>query len=103
LELANASGPVTQQLPLFRPRVVILALIQRAHSFYRVGETHHNARISDAVVDRIRDRHEDDGLGYKALSAEFGLSVNTVRKICTYERRAHTPEEWRRITVPAGK
>lgn len=99
----SKTSPRSQQLPLFRPRVVILSLIQRAHSFYRVGENHHNARISDAVVDRIRDRHEDDGIGYKDLAVEFGISINTIRKICSYERRAHTPELYRRVTIPAGQ
>ena len=65
----------------------------------RIGEGHHNSRISDAVVDQIRDRHEEDGLGYVALAAEFNLSKNTVRKICTYERRAQTLVRWRRQKV----
>ena len=79
-----------------RRRYVILAYNDQGR---RIGEQHHNARIPDAIVDRIRDRHEDDGLGYKALSFEFSLSVNTIRKICTYERRAQTPERWKRVAV----
>jgi ribosome-binding protein aMBF1 (putative translation factor) len=96
LELANASGPVTSPGPILKRRVVIIALNDQGK---RIGETHHNARITDVVVDRIRDRHEDDGLGYKALAAEFNLSVNTIRKICTYERRAQTPERWKRVII----
>lgn len=77
-------------------RVIILAFNDQGK---RIGETHHNARIPNIVVDRIRDRHEDDGLGYKALAIEFSLSVNTIRKICTYERRAQTPVRYKRVKV----
>lgn len=75
-------------------RVIVVAINECGK---RIGETHHNAHISDVIVDRIRDRHEDDGLGYVALAAEFNLSKNTIRKICTYERRAQTPMRWKRI------
>lgn len=74
--------------------VIIIAINEYGK---RIGETHHNARIPDAIVDAIRDRHEDDGLGYIALAKEFNLSKNTIRKICTYERRAQTPVRWKRI------
>jgi len=63
----------------------------------RIGETHHNAWISDAIVDQIRERHEDDGWGYVRLSREFGIALTTVRKICTYERRAQTPARWKTL------
>jgi hypothetical protein len=63
----------------------------------RIGESHHNASIPDAVVDQIRERHEDDGWGYKRLSREFGIALTTVRKICTYERRAQTPDRWKTL------
>lgn len=63
----------------------------------RIGETHHNALISDAQVDRMRDRHEDDGAGYRKIAREFGVALTTVRKICTYERRAQTPDRWKTI------
>jgi hypothetical protein len=62
----------------------------------RIGETHHNARIPDVVVERIRDRHEYGHLGYVALSREFGIALTTVRKICTYERRAGRVERWKK-------
>lgn len=65
----------------------------------RIGETHHNAHIPDALIDRMRDRHEDDGLGSRKISREFGVPVTTVRKILTYERRAQTAERWKTIRV----
>ena len=68
----------------------------------RVGETHHNARISDAIVDQIRDRHEDYGCGYLQLAREFGISKNTIRKICTYQGRAQTPVRYKTVKVAHG-
>lgn len=65
----------------------------------RIGETHHNARLSDATVDRIREMHEDEGLGYKKIAKELGLSRHTVRDICRYTRRAQTAENWKKIEV----
>jgi hypothetical protein len=61
----------------------------------RIGETHHNASIPDLVVEQIRDRHEYDGITYRALVAEFSLSLNTISKILTYQRRAQTPVRWK--------
>jgi len=61
----------------------------------RIGETHHNALISDDVVDQIRARHEDHRKGYHEISMEFDIALTTVRKICTYERRAQTPDRWK--------
>jgi hypothetical protein len=71
----------------------------------RIGETHHNhnALISDAVVDRMRDRHELGGLGYKKIAREFNIALTTVKKICTYERRAQTAERWKTIKVYESK
>jgi DNA invertase Pin-like site-specific DNA recombinase len=68
----------------------------------RIGETHHNSHISDAVVDQMRDRHEDGGLGYRKIAREFNVALTTVRKICTYERRAQTPERWKTLRIPVN-
>lgn len=78
------------------PRVVIVAYNE---SGIRIGETHHNARIPDVLVDRIRELHEDEGWGYVAISQELNLSLTAVRKICTYERRAQTPVRWKRVKL----
>jgi hypothetical protein len=63
----------------------------------RIGETHHNAHISNDVVDQIRSAHEDSRRGYLEISSEFDIALTTVRKICTYERRAQTPERWKTL------
>jgi DNA invertase Pin-like site-specific DNA recombinase len=69
----------------------------------RIGATHHNAVLSDALVDQMRNSHEDGGLGYKKISRELNLARTTVRKICTYERRAQTPARWKSIRVVHNK
>jgi hypothetical protein len=67
----------------------------------RIGQHHHNAWIPDVIVDLIRCGHEDYGWGYKQLCEIFMLRKTTVRKICTYERRAQTPVRYitRRVAI----
>jgi DNA invertase Pin-like site-specific DNA recombinase len=64
---------------------------------YRIGSSHHNARIPDDVVDKIRDLHEDEAIGYRRLAKMFNLTRSCVQKICNYERRAQTPDKWKTI------
>lgn len=64
---------------------------------YRIGSSHHNARLSDETVDQIRDMHEDMSFGYRKIAKLLGLSRHVVAKICRYERRAQTPDRWKRV------
>jgi hypothetical protein len=64
---------------------------------YRIGSSHQNATIPDHIVDDIRDMHEDQGIGYRKLAIVFGLTRGTIAKICTYERRAQTPDRYKTI------
>jgi DNA invertase Pin-like site-specific DNA recombinase len=64
---------------------------------YRIGASHHNARIPDSVIDQIRDLHEDQAVGYRRLAKMFNLPRSCVQKICNYERRAQTPDRWKTI------
>jgi len=64
---------------------------------YRIGISHHNARIPDEIIDQIRDLHEDLGIGYRKLAKQFNLTRSAVQKICNYERRAQTPDRWKKI------
>lgn len=64
---------------------------------YRIGSSHHNAKIPDEIVDAIRDMHEDHGVGYRKLAVIFNLPRGTIQKICTYERRAQTPDRWKTV------
>jgi len=89
----EGSGAAVRQAYV-RPVSVTVAVNELGR---RIGESHHNAVISDALVDEMRARHEDDGLGYRKISREFKVALTTVRKICTYERRAQTAERWKVI------
>jgi AraC-like DNA-binding protein len=75
-------------------RSVLVALNE---SRRRIGETHHNARIADIVVNRIRELHEEYLLSYGAIAAMLSLSRHYVAKVCRYERRAQVPKEWKRV------
>lgn len=63
-----------------------------------IGETHHNARLTDAEVELIRSLHEE-GMSYSALVAKFDVSKSTVADICKYRRRAQTPAKWKTIST----
>lgn len=69
----------------------------------RIGESHHNCKHSDQVVDRIRDMHEVLGMSYKSISQETGISWHTVKRICRYERRAQICERWKKVEVEAAE
>lgn len=75
-------------------KTVIIAVNEQG---YRIGSSHHNCRISDETVDRLRDLHEEELLGYRKLAKMFGLPRSVVQKICNYERRAQTPDRWKRV------
>lgn len=74
----------------------LVAVNERGHP---IGEFHHNARLSDAQVDRIRELHEDEGLGYKRIAKLLGISRNTVHGICVYKRRAESIAGWKKLSV----
>jgi hypothetical protein len=67
---------------------------------YRVGDSHHNAKLPDAVVVRARDLHEFEGVQApeiaRRLGVEFGIqppSVSSVKKWVYYLSRNITPRE----------
>ncbi len=66
---------------------------------YRIGESHHNARISDAMVNRMRDMHEHEGAGPKQIASDLRIAYEAVCAIIYYRRRTQVPRGWRRIEV----
>jgi hypothetical protein len=72
----------------------IVAINETGH---RIGSSHHNSTISDEIVDKVRDMHEDDGVSYGKIAKLIGLTKSFVAKICRYERRAQTPDKWKRV------
>lgn len=63
----------------------------------RVGEDHQRAKLTDADVERMRQMHEVDGLGYRVLTRIFECSKSHVRSICTYRVRCQAPATWRNV------
>lgn len=66
---------------------------------YPVGQDHHNAKLTNDQVDRIRDLHEDYGLTYRQLAAMYGVSKSMIAGICQYRRRAQTPFGYKTLEV----
>lgn len=65
----------------------------------RIGEGHPNATISDATVDLIRDMREEDNMTYDAIAKQLNICKELVAKICRYERRAQTPDRWKKVII----
>jgi len=66
-----------------------MALITRAPSGHRCGQSHPRAKASDEVVRRAREMRERKHWGYAVIGAELGVSWNTVRDWCEYRTRAN--------------
>lgn len=66
---------------------------------YRIGGSHHNSTLSDELVDQIRDMREDENMTYEAIAQQLKLSKELVAKICRYERRAQTPDRWKKVII----
>ena len=64
---------------------------------YRIGTSHHNCTVSDEVIDKIRDLHEDDAMSISKVAERENLTENFLAKVCRYERRAQTPDRWKRV------
>lgn len=60
----------------------------------RVGDSHHNAKLTNAEVDLLLSLH-DEGLGYRRLSAKFEISKSLARNICKGRARCQTPSAWK--------
>jgi hypothetical protein len=61
--------------------------LRRTPRGYRIGEGHHRARYSDALVDRARALREDEGLSYEAIGLLLGVPWRTVVDWVTYRTR----------------
>lgn len=64
----------------------------------RVGDTHHNARLTDAEVQLVIELH-GEGLGYGTLAAKFEVSKSLIRDICKGRARWQLPARWRKVHV----
>lgn len=82
----------TDQVIPAKTRKVFIAVDENG---LRIGETHPNAKLTDAQVDEMRDLHEIERWDYDRLAAHFRCAYTTVAMICTYQRRASTIARWK--------
>ena len=66
---------------------------------YRVGESHHRAKLSDADVELILYLREA-GLSCAEIAgkfdADYTVSKSTVRDVCSGRIRGQAPQGWRK-------
>jgi DNA invertase Pin-like site-specific DNA recombinase len=65
----------------------------------RIGEGHHNSKLSDHEVDLMRELREEHGLRTCELMRKFEVSRTLVKRICRYEIRCQTPDRWKVVEV----
>lgn len=64
----------------------------------RIGESHHNAKITNGEVDLLLALHRE-GWGYRRLAAKFEMSKRHVRDIVKGKRRAQFPAAFKTIEM----
>ena len=64
---------------------------------YRVGVSHHRAKITDHEVDLIRQLR-DEGMMCREIAEKFEIGESTVWDIVKCKTRAQYPARWRRTT-----
>ena len=85
-------------LAAVRPKTIVVGVTDTGH---RCNEDHHNynGRITQVVVDALRELNEDYGIGYGCLSMMFGISRGYIAQICRYEKRVSYPTRYKTIKV----
>jgi len=63
----------------------------------RVGESHPQAKLTDADVDRLLAMR-DQGIGWGTLAKMFDMSKSQVRRICLGQKR-QMATEWREVPL----
>lgn len=61
------------------------------------GQDHHKAKLTDHEVELMRRMSKVDRVPYWRLAEIFEQHIGTVRKICTYQRRASVPVRWKEV------
>lgn len=64
----------------------------------RIGEDHHNAKLTDAEVEMIRLLH-GEGMSYTRLAAKFEIGKQTVADIIKFRRRGQVAILWKEVRV----
>ena len=69
----------------------------------RIGETHHNAKLTDDDVNHIRLLNIEHGISFRELARKFEVSHTTIENICGYKKRCQVAEKFKTIEVGDGK
>lgn len=64
----------------------------------RVGDSHHNAKLTNAEVDRLLHLR-DQGWSYLQLAHVFEISKSGARMICKALRRCQVPARYKLVEV----
>ena len=82
----------------FRTQTKVVGVSDTGH---RVAEDHpnHNPKITQLLVDTLRELHEDYGIGYGCLSIMFGVSRGYIAQICRYDKRVSYATRYKTIQV----
>jgi hypothetical protein len=79
------------------PAMKVVAVNERG---YRIGESHHNAKLTQEEIDMIFYLHEQ-GLGTRTIAAKFDdgktVSRTTVRNVLKGRKRAQIPYAYKRV------
>lgn len=67
----------------------------------RVGDSHHNARLTNAEVDLLLTLR-DEGWSYRELADKFDLSKGGARKICKGQTRCQIAVRYKSVPVRCG-
>ena len=64
----------------------------------RVGDSHHNARLTNHEVDLLLTLR-DEGWSYRKLAEKFEISKSGVRKICAGQTRCQIATKYKTVHV----
>jgi hypothetical protein len=77
--------------------IQIIRLVATNDRGMRIGQYHQRAKYPDEMVDRARELHEDQGLGYGRIAKLLKVSKSLIRDWCRYSRRAQSYVSWKKV------
>lgn len=66
---------------------------------YRIGQDHHQAKLTDAEIDLLLTLHHVDKWGYGRLAAKFEISKGMARKYCKGKCRSQTIAGFKMVLI----
>lgn len=75
---------------------VTIAINERGN---RVGDSHHNAKLTNHEIDLLLSMHESGDFGYRKLAKMFELNKSTVRYYVKGRYRSQTPAKYKLVRV----